>query len=311
MSSNEETAKMEAAEQAKAAEAAPAAVEPEEKAPVIPAPAAEPEPEPAKPAKKKKKQKPLDLSLRKTKISDNTAIRFSNVTKEYHLYRNDRARLASLFKVNNKGLMGTVKANNDLSFEVKEGEAVAFLGHNGAGKSTALKMITGVTHPTSGEVEVNGTVSALLELTAGFDKQLTGRENIALRGQIMGMTKEQIAAVEPEVIEFADLGLYIDQPLKSYSSGMKARLGFAFAVATDPEILVVDEALSVGDRAFKRKCLKRIREIMTNENVTVLFVTHASRTAKEFCSRGIVLDHGTKVYEGPIDDAIAYYEENY
>lgn len=309
MSSNEETVKAEAAEQVKAA-----APVPEQKAvEAAPAPAAPaPAPEPAKaPAKKKKKPKPIDLSMRKTKISDNTAIRFSHVTKEYHLYRNDRARLASLIKVDNKGLMGTVKASNDLSFEIKEGEAVAFLGHNGAGKSTALKMITGVTHPTSGEVEVNGTVSALLELTAGFDKQLTGRENIALRGQIMGMTKEEIAAVEPDVIEFADLGLYIDQPLKSYSSGMKARLGFAFAVATDPEILVVDEALSVGDREFKRKCLKRIREIMTDEKVTVLFVTHASKTAKEFCSRGIVLDHGTKVYEGPIEQAVEYYEDNY
>ena len=204
-----------------------------------------------------------------------------------------------------------MNASDDLSFEIKKGEAVAFLGHNGAGKSTALKMVTGVTHPTSGTVEVKGRVSALLELTAGFDMQLTGRENIALRGQIMGLNKHEIAELEPGIIEFADLGLYIDQPMKSYSSGMRARLGFAFAVAINPEILVVDEALSVGDRAFQKKCIERIREIMMDENVTVLFVTHASATAKQFCSRGIVLDKGTKVFDGSIEDATKYYEENY
>jgi teichoic acid transport system ATP-binding protein len=141
--------------------------------------------------------------------------------------------------------------------------------------------------------------------------QLTGRENISLRGQILGLKRSEIAAIEPAIIEFADLGLYIDQPMKSYSSGMKARLGFAFAVSIEPEILVVDEALSVGDRAFQRKCIKRIRDIMMDESVTVLFVTHASSTAKEFCSRGIVLDRGRKVFDGPIDFATQYYEDNY
>ena len=207
--------------------------------------------------------------------------------------------------------MGSVDASKDLSFEIKKGEAVAFLGRNGAGKSTTLKMVTGVTHPTSGEIRVEGRVSALLELTAGFDPQLTGRENISLRGQILGLNRSEIKELEPDIIDFADLGLYIDQPMRTYSSGMKARLGFAFAVAIDPEILVVDEALSVGDRAFQKKCIDRIREIMMDENVTVLFVTHTSSTAKEFCSRGIVLDKGTKVFDGTIDDATTYYEENY
>ena len=156
---------------------------------------------------------------------------------------------------------------------------------------------------------VKGRVSALLELTAGFDMQLTGRENISLRGQILGLKRDEIKKIEPQVIDFAGLGLYIDQPMKSYSSGMKARLGFAFAVAIDPEILVVDEALSVGDRAFQKKCIARIREIMMDENVTVLFVTHASSTAKEFCSRGIVLDQGKNVFDGTIEDAIRYYED--
>lgn len=250
--------------------------------------------------------------LHKTSISDEVVIRFDHVTKTYNLYKSDRGRFLGIFNLKKRGqYLGSVNASDDLSFEIRKGEAVAFLGHNGAGKSTALKMVTGVTHPTTGTVEVKGRVSALLELTAGFDMQLTGRENIELRGQIMGLNKQEIAELEPGIIDFADLGLYIDQPMKSYSSGMRARLGFAFAVAINPEILVVDEALSVGDRAFQKKCIERIREIMMDENVTVLFVTHASATAKQFCSRGIVLDKGTKVFDGTIEDATKYYEDNY
>jgi teichoic acid transport system ATP-binding protein len=129
-----------------------------------------------------------------------------------------------------------------------------------------------------------------------------------MRGHALGMTQEEIDAIEPKVVEFAELGSYIDQPLRTYSSGMKARLGFGFAVCSDPEILVVDEALSVGDRRFRKKGMKRIREILNDEAVTVLFVTHSSSAAKEFCSRGIVLEHGTKVFEGPIQEAIDFYE---
>ncbi len=250
--------------------------------------------------------------LHKTSVSDEVVICFDHVTKTYNLYKNDRGRFLGIFNYKKKGqFLGSVNANDDLSFEIKKGEAVAFLGRNGAGKSTALKMVTGVAHPTSGKVTVKGRVSALLELTAGFDSQLTGRENISLRGQIMGLNRQEIAEIEPGIIDFAELGLYIDQPMKSYSSGMRARLGFAFAVAINPEILVVDEALSVGDRSFQKKCIERIREIMMDENVTVLFVTHASATAKQFCSRGIVLDKGQKVFDGTIEDATKYYEDNY
>lgn len=237
------------------------------------------------------------------------AIKFTNVTKTYKLFKNDRQRFFSIFWSRKKRESITkVNANNNLSFEIEKGEAVAFLGHNGAGKSTALKMVTGVTFPTSGEILVNGHVSALLELTAGFDKSLTGRENIDLRGQALGLSEDEIRKLTPKVIDFADLGEYIDQPVRTYSSGMKARLGFGFAVASDPEILVVDEALSVGDKKFKEKCYARVREIMEDSNVTVLFVTHASNAAREFCTRGIVLNKGTKVFDGPIDEAIAYYE---
>ena len=210
-------------------------------------------------------------SLHKTSVSDEVVIKFDHVTKTYNLYKNDRGRFLGIFNYNRKGsFLGSVDASKDLSFEIKKGEAVAFLGRNGAGKSTTLKMVTGVTHPTSGEIRVEGRVSALLELTAGFDSQLTGRENISLRGQILGLNRSEIKELEPDIIDFAELGLYIDQPMRTYSSGMKARLGFAFAVAIDPEILVVDEALSVGDRAFQKKCIDRIREIMMDENVTVL-----------------------------------------
>ncbi|MBQ9002817.1 MAG: ABC transporter ATP-binding protein [Eggerthellaceae bacterium] len=242
--------------------------------------------------------------------SDEVAVKFDHVTKTYDLYRHDRARFLGIFNIKSRGYLGAVNANDDLSFEIKKGEAVAFLGLNGAGKSTALKMITGVTHPTSGEIEVNGRVSALLELSAGFDSNLTGRENIYLRGQIMGLSEDGLKEVTPKVVEFADLGMYIDQPMRSYSSGMRTRLGFALAVSIEPEILVVDEALSVGDRRFKRRCIKRIREIMMDKNVTVLFVTHSISTAQQFCNRGIVLEDGRKTYDGAIDDAMEYYEKN-
>ena len=246
----------------------------------------------------------------KGSISDEVVIRFDHVTKTYELYKSDRGRILSVFSRKSRGHLGSVNANEDLSFEIKKGEAVAFLGLNGAGKSTALKMITGVTHPTTGLVEVNGRVSALLELSAGFDKNLTGRENIRLRGQIIGLSDAQIDELMPKAIEFADLGIYIDQPMKSYSSGMRARLGFALAVSVNPEILVVDEALSVGDRKFKRKCIARIRDIMMDRSVTVLFVTHSTTTAQQFCNRGIVLEKGKMAFDGSIEEAMSFYEES-
>lgn len=238
-------------------------------------------------------------------------IRFDHVTKTYKLYESDKQRFMSVFWAPEKrDMITTVNASDDLSFEIRKGEAVAFIGHNGAGKSTALKMMTGVAFPTTGTVTVKGTVSALLELTAGFDGALSGRENIHLRGHAAGLSSEQIAELEPKVVEFADLGVYIDQPVRTYSSGMKARLGFAFAVSSDPEILVVDEALSVGDKQFQQKCFARVREIMEDEDVTVIFVTHSSSAAQEFCTRGIVLDHGAMQFDGPIQEAIAFYENN-
>ena len=238
-----------------------------------------------------------------------TVIKFDHVVKRYKLFKNDRERFRSLFT--KKKRYKEKLATNDLSFEITKGEGVAFMGRNGAGKSTVLKMITGVCYPTSGEIMVKGRVSALLELSAGFNQEFSGRENIYLKCNIMGMKDEAVKAIEDDIIEFADLGEYIDQPVRTYSSGMKARLGFAINVNIDPEILIVDEALSVGDKNFRKKCTNKMREIMSQEDVTLLFVTHSLSTAKEFCTRGIVLDKGTKKFDGPIDEAIAFYEGKY
>lgn len=234
-------------------------------------------------------------------------ISFNAVTKEYKLYKSDKARFKALFvkKVPHK----VNKAVKKLSFEIRQGEAVALFGRNGAGKSTILKIITGVTFPTSGEVMVDGQVSALLELSAGFDVESTGRENIYLKCSLMGLAKEDVAKIEDDIIEFADLGDYIDQPLRSYSSGMKSRLGFAISVNSKPDILIVDEALSVGDKEFRKKCKQKVAEIMADEKVTLLFVTHSINTARDFCSRGIVLEKGKKLFDGQIEDAIAFYEQ--
>lgn len=234
------------------------------------------------------------------------AIRFDHVTKEYKLYKNDKARFRGLF--NKKIAYKTNRAVNDLSFTIKRGEAVSLIGRNGAGKSTILKIITGVTYPTSGTVDVNGKISALLELSAGFDAEFTGRENIYLKCELKGMSREEIAKMEPDIVEFADLGEYIDQPLRSYSSGMKARLGFAISVNVKPDILIVDEALSVGDKNFRKKCTNRVREIMSDESVTLLFVTHSLDAAKDFCKRGIVLDRGKMLFDGDIEEAVAFYD---
>lgn len=239
-------------------------------------------------------------------MTEEIVVKFDNVTKVYKLYKSSRARLKGLFS--SKVPYKINKAVNGMSFEVKRGESVALFGRNGAGKSTILKMITGVTFPTEGEVYVNGKVSALLELGAGFDAESTGRENIKFKCSLMGMNDTEIAEVEPDIIAFADLGDYIDQPLRSYSSGMKARLGFAINANAQPDILIVDEALSVGDKNFRVKCQKKISEIMSDDDVTLLFVTHSLQTAKDFCKRGIVLEKGKLLFDGDIDEAIRFYD---
>lgn len=232
-------------------------------------------------------------------------IEFNNVYKEYKLYKNEKDRLLGLFFKRKRNIKKI--ATNYLTFKINRGERVAILGTNGAGKSTVLKLITKVCYPTEGYVKVNGRVAALLELSSGFDPDFTGRENIYLKCQLLGMPKEEVRKIEEEIIKFADIGPYIDQPVKTYSSGMKARLGFSIIVHSKADILVIDEALSVGDKTFKDKCLSKIKEISENEKVAMLFVTHSISQAKEFCERGIVLNKGHMVYDGSIDRAILEY----
>ena len=233
-------------------------------------------------------------------------IEFKNVTKTYKLFKNDKMRLIStLFKIKNYKEKHAV---NNVSFNIKKGESVAIFGRNGAGKSTILKMITEVCYPTDGEISVKGRVSALLELTSGFDPEFTGRENIYLKGQLLGLKNNEIKELEQEIIDFAEIEEYIDQPIRTYSSGMKARLGFSINVNIKPEILIVDEALSVGDENFRKKCSKKVNEIIKNEGVTLLFVTHSVGMAAEFCKRGMVMETGKIVFDGNIEDAIKRYQ---
>lgn len=236
------------------------------------------------------------------------AIEFRGVSKVYKLYKNDRQKLAATLLLGRK--LSQKIANDNLSFTIRRGESVVVLGKNGAGKSTLLKLITGVTFPTRGDVVVNGRVGAILELTAGFDDALTGRENIYLKGAIMGLKKTALLDIEKEVIAFADIGEYIDQPVRMYSSGMKARLGFAVNAHINPDILIIDEALSVGDKDFRIKCRAKIAEIRSREHVTVLFVTHSAESAREFGERGMVLEDGKIVCDGPIAEALHFYEES-
>lgn len=242
-------------------------------------------------------------------IMKDTVISFKNVTKTYKLYSSTRKRLlAIVFK---KIKYKKKKAVDNVSFEIKRGDSVALFGKNGAGKSTVLKMITGVSFPTSGEITVNGRVSALLELTSGFDKEFSGRENIYLKGHILGLSDSEIKELEDTIIAFSELEDYIDQPVRTYSSGMKSRLGFAINVNIKPEILIVDEALSVGDNAFKVKCKEKINEIIEKDNVTLLFVTHQTAVAEEFCTRGIVMKNGKLIFDGEVHEASEYYKKMY
>lgn len=241
-------------------------------------------------------------------FGEETAISFQNVTKVYKLYKNDKQRFLGLIFEKSVNFKKKVVLNN-ITFAIKKGASVGILGRNGAGKSTILKLITGVTHQTSGEINIAGTVSALLELTAGFDPEFTGRENIFLKCYLMGMVDEQIKEKLEDIIDFSELGEYIDQPVRTYSSGMKARLGFAVSVNVNPDILVIDEALSVGDAQFARKCKEKIEEIRKN-GTTLLFVSHSITSIKEFCTSCMLLEYGEITAYGSVDEVIRKYNNS-
>ena len=197
-------------------------------------------------------------------------------------------------------------ALRDISFEVKRGEALGIIGHNGAGKSTILKILSRIMKPTKGNMAVNGRLSALIEVSAGFHQDLTGRENIFLNGTILGMTKREIESKLDQIIAFSGIEEFIDTPVKHYSSGMYARLGFSVAAHIDPDVLIVDEVLSVGDYVFQRKCLDRMREVISN-GAAVLFVSHNLKSVAEFCHRCLLLERGQMVTIGRTQEVISSY----
>ena len=233
-------------------------------------------------------------------------IEFLDVKKEYFLYKNEKARFKAIF-TKNRGVKKH-PALKGVSFKTYPGESVGIIGKNGAGKSTILKMITGVSFPNSGTITVRGKVAALLELTAGFSLDMTGMENIYLKGYLLGLNDDQIKEIEQDIIDFADLGEYIDQPVRTYSSGMKMRLGFAININIKPDILVVDEALSVGDADFQKKCRDKINDVIST-GVTVLFVSHSRKAIEETCTRAIFLKDGKVQVDGTVEEAFDAYDK--
>lgn len=234
-------------------------------------------------------------------------IEIKNLKKEYKMYNSKKARLLEAvlpFYKNHE----TFSAIDDLDLTLKKGEVLGILGKNGAGKSTLLKMITGVVTPTSGGIKVNGKISSLLELGAAFNSELTGIENIYQHGQVMGLTNEQIEATKQDIIDFADIGDHLYQPVKTYSSGMFARLAFACAINVDPDILIVDEVLSVGDMAFQLKCFKKFEQFK-EKGKTILFVTHNVTDVIRNCTRAIIINGGKKIYDGDVKGGVERYKK--
>lgn len=240
-------------------------------------------------------------------MSNDIAISVQNLTKIYKLYDTPLDRLKESVNPFGKKYHKDFYALNDVSFEIKKGETVGIIGKNGSGKSTLLKIITGVLTPSSGNVTVNGKISALLELGAGFNPELTGIENVFFNGMLMGYSREEMNEKLDAILSFADIGEFVYQPVKTYSSGMFIRLAFAVAVNVEPEILIVDEALSVGDVFFQQKCFAKIRKILESQ-ITFLFVSHDMSALQNLCDRGILLKQGIKILDGkPIECASAYY----
>lgn len=242
-------------------------------------------------------------------MSNNVAIKVENVGMKFNLSSNKVDNLKEYFIrfIKRDIMYKEFWALRDVSFTINKGERVAILGYNGAGKSTILKIIAGVLKPTEGKVTINGKVVPLLELGAGFDPQYTGAENIYLYGAILGYTKDFIDSKYKRIVKFSELGDFINVPVKNYSSGMKARLGFSIATIVEPEILILDEVLSVGDAKFRRKSLRRIRKMMKN-GVTVLFVSHSMKQVRKVCNKAILLDGGHVSYAGDLEEAIKLYE---
>ena len=232
------------------------------------------------------------------------AVEFERVSKTYRLYDKPGDRLKEIFR--NRPHHREFQALRDLSFHVRRGEVFCIIGENGSGKSTALQIVAGIMEPTSGEARMNGRAAALLELGAGFNPEFTGRENVYLNGSILGLSKREIDARYAGIQEFAEIGGFIDQPLKTYSSGMTMRLAFAVAINVDPEILIVDEALAVGDAYFRHRCMRKVQELRSR-GLTILFVSHSMADVKAIGDRALWLRHGEAAALGSVEAVVAGY----
>lgn len=237
-----------------------------------------------------------------------TVINVKNVSKLYKLYDKPADRLKESLGLTKKKLYKEHYALSNVSFRINRGETVGIIGTNGSGKSTMLKIITGVLNPTGGDVEIRGRISALLELGAGFNMEYTGIENVYLNGTMNGFTREEIDGRLNDILEFADIGDFVHQPVKTYSSGMFVRLAFAVAINIDPEILIVDEALSVGDVFFQAKCFKKFEDFK-EQGKTILFVSHDTGSIQRYCDKVILLNQGQKVAEGDTKKVVDLYKK--
>src|SRR5213596_3452681 len=220
----------------------------------------------------------------------NLAVRSQELTKQYDIYPRPADRLIEM--ITRRARHTVFPALQDVTFEVEKGEAVGIVGQNGAGKSTLLKLLCSVTRPSSGTLEARGTIASILELGTGFHPEFTGRDNAALNAAILGLSPSDVKASLPAILEFSELGTFLDRPVKTYSSGMYMRLAFSVAVNVDPDILVIDEALAVGDGHFQKKCVDKIREFQESGK-TILFCSHALYLISSICRRALWLDHGT------------------
>ena len=243
----------------------------------------------------------------KNEKSSEVVLKIEGLSKGYKMFARKKDRIIeTLFPAVERH--GVFEAMHNFNLEVKKGEVLGVLGKNVAGKSTLLKMITGVVTPTSGTIEAKGKISSLLELGTAFNQELTGYENIYQHGQVMGLTNEEIKSREQEIIEFADIGDHLYQPVKTYSSGMFARLAFACAINVDPDILIVDEVLSVGDMSFQLKCFKKFQQFKESGK-TILFVTHSITDILRNCTRTIIIDSGRKIFDGDVKEGVEKYKK--
>ena len=234
-----------------------------------------------------------------------TMIQVENATKAFTLSYQRSLKQTVLAKTRGRKTHDTFNAVDDVTFSVREGESVGLMGLNGSGKSTLLKLISGVMRPDSGTVLTRGRIAGLIATGTGFDNNLSGRENLYLNAAILGMSRAETDRKFDEIVEFADLGRFLDTDVAYYSSGMKARLGFSVAVNVDADIFIADEALAVGDRPFKRKCLKRMKEIRES-GITMFYVSHSAGSVKRMCDRAIVLEKGRVGFDGDVEEAIKF-----